>query len=46
MKIITVAGKVTLRGPVKSDAEKATIEAKTKAAAGVTEVDNQLEVKK
>ena len=46
VKIITVAGKVTLRGPVKSDAEKATIEAKTKAAAGVTEVDNQLEVKK
>ena len=46
VKIITVAGKVTLRGPVKSDAEKATIEAKTKATAGVTEVDNQLEVKK
>jgi hyperosmotically inducible periplasmic protein len=46
VKIITVGGKVTLRGPVKSDAEKATIEAKAKAAAGVTEVDNQLEVKK
>jgi hyperosmotically inducible periplasmic protein len=46
VKIITVAGKVTLRGPVKSEAEKATIEAKAKAAAGVTEVDNQLEVKK
>lgn len=46
VKIITVAGKVTLRGPVKSDAEKATIESKAKAAAGVTEVDNQLEVKK
>jgi len=46
VKIITVGGKVTLRGPVKSDAERATIESKAKAAAGVTEVDNQLEVKK
>jgi len=46
VKIITVGGKVTLRGPVKSDAEKATIESKAKAATGVTEVDNQLEVKK
>ena len=46
VKIITVGGKVTLRGPVKSDAEKATIESKAKAAVGVTEVDNQLEVKK
>lgn len=46
VKIITVGGKVTLRGPVKSDAEKTAIEAKAKAAAGVTEVDNQLEVKK
>ena len=46
VKIITVGGKVTLRGPVKSDDEKASIEAKAKAATGVTEVDNQLEVKK
>ena len=46
VKIITVGGKVTLRGPVKSDAEKATIESKAKSAPGVTEVDNQLEVKK
>jgi osmotically-inducible protein OsmY len=46
VKIITVAGKVTLRGPVKTDAERTNIEAKAKAALGVTEVDNQLEVKK
>lgn len=46
VKIITVGGKVTLRGPVKSDEEKKTIEAKAKSTAGVSEVDNQLEVKK
>ncbi len=46
VKIITVGGKVTLRGPVKSDDERASIEAKAKAATGVSDVDNQLEVKK
>ena len=46
VKVITVGSKVTLRGPVKSDQEKAAIEALAKQAAGVTEVDNQLEVKK
>jgi hyperosmotically inducible protein len=46
VKIITVAGKVTLRGAVKSDDEKSSIEAKAKSTAGVSEVDNQLEVKK
>ena len=48
VKIITVGGKVTLRGPVKSDDEKSAIEAKAKAKAapGVSSVDNQLEVKK
>ena len=46
VKIITVGGKVTLRGPVKSDEEKSAIEAKAKAAPGVSSVDNQLEVKK
>jgi len=46
VKIITVGGKVTLRGPVKSDQEKTAIEAKAKSTAGVSEVDNQLEVKK
>jgi osmotically-inducible protein OsmY len=46
VKIITVGGKVTLRGPVKSDDEKSSIEAKAKATTGVASVDNQLEVKK
>ena len=46
VKILTVSGKVTLRGPVKSDAERSAVESKAKAAPGVTEVDNQLEVKK
>ena len=46
VKIITTGTKVTLRGPVKSDQEKAVIEARAKQTAGVTEVDNQLEVKK
>lgn len=44
VKIITIAGVVTLRGPVDSSAEKATVEAKAKAAAGVKRVDSQLEV--
>lgn len=46
VKIIVSGGKVTLRGPVKSDAERSSIEAKAKSASGVSEVDNQLEVKK
>jgi hyperosmotically inducible protein len=46
VKVITVGNKVTLRGPVKSDQEKAVIEAVAKQTAGVGEVDNQLEVKK
>jgi hyperosmotically inducible periplasmic protein len=45
VKIVTLAGVVTLRGPVNSQAEKDAIEAKAKAVAGVTRVDNQLEVK-
>jgi osmotically-inducible protein OsmY len=45
-KIITTGTKVTLRGTVKSDAEKAEIEGVAKSTAGVSEVDNQLEVKK
>lgn len=44
-KIITAGGVVTLRGPVNSQAEKDGVEAKAKAVAGVTSVDNQLEVK-
>ena len=46
VKIITEHGKVTLRGPVKSDAERDAIAAKAKATAGVSSVDNQLEIKK
>ena len=44
VKIITNNGTVTLRGPVKSEKEKAEIEAKAKQIAGVKSVDNQLEV--
>ncbi|MDX2170008.1 MAG: BON domain-containing protein [Deltaproteobacteria bacterium] len=43
IKIITVAGIVTLRGPVESAAEKSTIESKAKSVAGVHRVDNQLD---
>ncbi len=45
IKIITVDGKVTLRGPVNSDTEKSGIEALAKNIAGEGNVDNQLEVK-
>jgi hyperosmotically inducible periplasmic protein len=44
VKIITADGTVTLRGPVKSEKEKADIEAKAKQVAGVKKVDNQLEI--
>lgn len=44
VKIITANGVVTLRGPVKSAEEKANIGAKAQHAAGVTRVDNQLEI--
>ena len=44
VKIITANGIVTLRGPVKSAEEKANIGAKAQHAAGVTRVDNQIEI--
>ena len=44
VKIITQNGKVTLRGPVKSDDEKAQIEKMAHEVAGPANVDNQLEV--
>jgi hyperosmotically inducible periplasmic protein len=44
IKIITQGGKVTLRGPVKSDEEKAALEEKAVAVAGQGNVTNQLEV--
>lgn len=46
VKVITIGNRVTLRGPVKSDQERASIEAIAKQTPGVSEVDNQLEVKK
>jgi osmotically-inducible protein OsmY len=45
VKIITANGMVTLRGPVKSDAEKAKIVELAQSAAGNAKIDNQLEVK-
>jgi hyperosmotically inducible periplasmic protein len=44
VKIITVDGVVTLRGPVKSEAEKTSIASKAKQIAGVKNVENQLEI--
>lgn len=46
VKIITQNGKVTLRGPVKTDEEKRKIEEIATAVAGAGNVDNQLEVNK
>jgi osmotically-inducible protein OsmY len=45
VKIITVNGTITLRGVVKTEQEKNDVAAKAKQVAGVTEVNNQLEVK-
>ena len=45
IKIITANGTVTLRGPVKNDAEKAKIAELAQSAAGNAKIDNQLEVK-
>ena len=44
VKIITIDGKVTLRGPVKSDQERSAIGAKAQQITGVKNVDNQLEI--
>jgi len=44
IKVITVNGVVTLRGPVNTPKEKSTIEAKAQNIAGANNVDNQLEV--
>jgi len=46
IKIITAAGKVTLRGPVKSESEKSKIEGYAKTVGGVNGIDNMLEVEK
>jgi hyperosmotically inducible protein len=46
VKIITKDGVVTLRGPVKSASEKATVAARAQKIAGVKRVHNQLEIEK
>ena len=45
VKIVTVSGKVTLRGPVNSEQEAQAIAEAAKQVAGADAVDNQLEVK-
>jgi hyperosmotically inducible periplasmic protein len=45
VKIIVKAGVVTLRGPVKTDDEKASVQKLAQQVAGVSSVENQLDVK-
>jgi osmotically-inducible protein OsmY len=45
VKIITQDGQVTLKGPVRSEDEKQTIEAKAIEVAGANKVTNQLDIK-
>ncbi len=45
IKVITANGHVTLRGPVKTEAEKTAIASLVKSIAGEANVDDQLEVK-
>ena len=45
IKIITVNGNVTLRGPVNTEAEKEKISSLASGVQGVNQLDNQLEVK-
>jgi osmotically-inducible protein OsmY len=44
IKIVTMDGKVTLKGPVRSDDEKSAINAKAVAVAGADNVTNNLEI--
>jgi hyperosmotically inducible periplasmic protein len=44
IKIITQDGKVTLRGPVRTEEEKTNLQAKAAAVAGEENVTNQLEI--
>jgi hyperosmotically inducible periplasmic protein len=46
IKIITVDGVVTLRGPVKNEQEKTTISSIARKATGVKRVDDQIEVER
>lgn len=45
IKLIAAKGVVTLRGPVKSTDEKATVESLARKVDGVKSVDNQLDIK-
>jgi osmotically-inducible protein OsmY len=45
IKVITRNGEVTLRGPVKTSAEREQISAMTKILPGIKSIDNQLQVK-
>jgi osmotically-inducible protein OsmY len=45
VKIVTIAGVVTLRGPVETSEEKAAIAATAEKTTGVKRVNNQLEIK-
>ena len=45
VKIITQEGQVTLKGPVRSESEKQTIETKATEVAGANKVTNELNVK-
>jgi hyperosmotically inducible protein len=44
IKIIAQDGKVTLKGPVRTEKEKAEIEAKAAAVAGAGNVSNEIEI--
>jgi hyperosmotically inducible periplasmic protein len=44
IKIITQDGKVTLKGPVRSDDEKANVEAKAATVVGASNVTSQIEI--
>ena len=45
VKVLVEGGAVTLRGPVRSEAEKAKVESLAKNVRGITATDNQLDVK-
>jgi hyperosmotically inducible protein len=45
VKILSVNGSVTLRGPVKTEKERTVIASKAQAIAGADKVVNQLEVR-
>jgi hyperosmotically inducible periplasmic protein len=45
IKIITQNGKVTLKGPVRSEEEKQSIASKAESIAGAGKIDNELTVK-